>query len=39
MDIQKIVRRDLKGAAAYVPGKPIEELERELGKSNIDKLA
>jgi len=39
MDIQKIVRRDLKGAAAYVPGKPIEELERELGISNIDKLA
>lgn len=39
MDIKKIVRGQLIGAAPYVPGKPIEELERELGISNIDKLA
>ncbi len=39
MDIKKIVRRDLFNASPYIPGKPIEELERELGISDIDKLA
>lgn len=39
MDIKKIVRGQLVGASPYIPGKPIEELERELGISNIDKLA
>lgn len=39
MDIKKIVRGQLINASPYIPGKPIEELERELGISNIDKLA
>lgn len=39
MDIKKMVRGSLVNASPYIPGKPIEELERELGISNIDKLA
>lgn len=39
MNINNIVRKDLIGAKPYRPGKPIEELERELKISNIDKLA
>lgn len=39
MDIKKMVRSSLVNASPYIPGKPIEELERELGISNIDKLA
>lgn len=33
------IRDNIEGLAPYVPGKPIEELERELGISGIIKLA
>ncbi len=34
-----MTRLSLAGLPAYVPGKPIEDLERELGISNVIKLA
>ncbi|NYE58643.1 histidinol-phosphate transaminase [Carboxydothermus ferrireducens] len=34
-----MVRKALENLKPYVPGKPVEEVERELGITNIDKLA
>ncbi|MBU2614836.1 MAG: histidinol-phosphate transaminase [Elusimicrobia bacterium] len=40
MDIKKIVRKEILGFQPYIPGKPIEEVKRELGiKGKITKLA
>ncbi|OGS19911.1 MAG: histidinol-phosphate transaminase [Elusimicrobia bacterium RIFOXYA2_FULL_39_19] len=40
MDIKKLVRKEIENFQAYVPGKPINEVKRELGiKGNIVKLA
>lgn len=33
------IRKNILGLKPYVPGKPIEELERELGVSNASKIA
>src|SRR6185436_1167780 len=33
------VRKTIQGLSPYVPGKPVEELERELGIKNAIKLA
>ena len=33
------IRKDIKAIQAYVPGKPIEEVQRELGLKDIVKLA
>jgi len=38
-NIKNIVKNAVLDGVPYKPGKPIEELERELGISNIDKLA
>lgn len=38
-DIKKIVKSAIVDGVPYKPGKPIEELERELGITNIEKLA
>lgn len=38
-NIKKIVKKTIIDSAPYKPGKPIEELERELGISDIAKLA
>ncbi len=38
-DAFELANQGVKGLQPYVPGKPIEELERELGISNIIKLA
>lgn len=37
--VANLVRENIKGLRAYQPGKPIEEVERELGISNIIKIA
>ncbi|WP_366924060.1 histidinol-phosphate transaminase [Metallumcola ferriviriculae] len=39
MEVSKLVRENLAAMKPYVPGKPIEEVERELGISNVIKLA
>lgn len=39
IDIHQIAVKGVKSLKPYQPGKPIEELERELGVSNILKLA
>lgn len=39
MDVTKLVRKNLATMKPYVPGKPIEEVERELGIKNAIKLA
>lgn len=39
IDYQKLAVKGVQGLQPYQPGKPIEELERELGVSNILKLA
>lgn len=39
IDFQKIAVAGVQGLQPYLPGKPIEELERELGVSNTLKLA
>lgn len=39
MQYIKIANRGVKSLSPYQAGKPIEELERELGISNIVKLA
>jgi histidinol-phosphate aminotransferase len=36
---EQIVRQNILRLRPYVPGKPIEEVERELGISNIIKMA
>ena len=39
MDLEKIVNKGIKELSPYEPGKPIEDLERELGIQNAIKLA
>ncbi len=39
MSLSELVNPHIRGLAAYVPGKPIEEVERELGISHAVKLA
>ncbi|MBY5991649.1 histidinol-phosphate transaminase [Ferrimonas balearica] len=39
MDIKTLANQGVNGLHPYQPGKPVEELERELGISNIVKLA
>lgn len=39
MSIANLVKPHIRDLAAYVPGKPMEELERELGITNSIKLA
>jgi len=39
LDINSIARKCIVEAGKYVPGKPIEEVEREYGVTNIAKLA
>ena len=39
MDIKKLVNRGIDDLSPYEPGKPIEDLERELGIENAIKLA
>ncbi len=39
MSIQKLVTPGVRSLQPYQPGKPVEELERELGISGIIKLA
>ena len=38
-DFIQLATTSVQGLTPYVPGKPVEELERELGISNIVKLA
>ena len=38
-DYIALAAQGVQGLTPYVPGKPVEELERELGISNIIKLA
>jgi len=37
--IEKLAKKDLKNISPYIPGKPIKELQRELGLKKIIKLA
>lgn len=39
MNIQKLIRGCIEKIPPYVPGKPIEEVERELGISGVVKMA
>ena len=39
MDIKELVNRGIDDLSPYEPGKPIEDLERELGIENAIKLA
>jgi histidinol-phosphate aminotransferase len=39
MELQKIARQCVLGIKDYVPGKPIEEVKRELGLDNVLKLS
>lgn len=39
MDLKKLVNKGIDGLSPYEPGKPIEDLERELGIKNVVKLA
>ena len=39
MDLEKIVNKGINDLSPYEPGKPIEDLERELGIKNAIKLA
>jgi histidinol-phosphate aminotransferase len=39
IDVKKIVRKEVLNFEPYIPGKPIEELKRELGLEDIYKLA
>jgi histidinol-phosphate aminotransferase len=39
MNFQVPIRKNLRSLTPYVPGKPIEEVERELGISNASKIA
>ena len=39
MDLKKLVNKGIDGLSPYEPGKPIEDLERELGINNAVKLA
>ncbi len=37
--IEKLVRKNVLDFQPYLPGKPIEEVKRELGLARVDKLA
>jgi histidinol-phosphate aminotransferase len=39
MDFEKLARQDVLQVRPYVPGKPVEELQRERGLSQVIKLA
>jgi histidinol-phosphate aminotransferase len=39
MDYQKLIRPEILAIEPYVPGKPIEEVQRELGLTDVIKLA
>lgn len=39
MDTRQLIRPSIENMPAYVPGKPIEEVERELGISGVVKMA
>lgn len=39
MEIEKLIRENILELKPYIPGKPVEEVERELGIKNIIKLA
>ena len=39
MDLEKLVRKCILARKEYVPGKPIEEVQRELGLTDITKMA
>ena len=39
MDFQKLFRPGILAARPYVPGKPVEEVQRELGLDEVVKLA
>ena len=39
MDFKKMSRATIQQIPSYVPGKPIEEVERELGLSGVIKMA
>ena len=39
MTVEKLIRREILGITPYVPGKPIEEVQRELGLEEVIKLA
>lgn len=39
MDIRQLIRPSIEKMPAYVPGKPIEEVEREFGISGVVKMA
>lgn len=39
MDIEKMIRTTIEKIPPYIPGKPIEEVERELGLSGVTKMA
>lgn len=39
MDARNLIRRDILKVKPYVPGKPIEEVQRELGLKSVIKLA
>lgn len=39
MNIEKMIRTCIEKIPPYVPGKPIEEVERELGLSGVTKMA
>ena len=39
MDIREILRTEIKDFEAYLPGKPIEEVQRELKLKKVVKLA
>ena len=39
MTVDKLIRREILGITPYIPGKPIEEVQRELGIEEVIKLA
>lgn len=39
MELTELIRRNILEIKPYVPGKPIEEVERELGLTNVVKMA
>lgn len=39
MDIEQLIRACIEKIPPYIPGKPIEEVERELGLSGVTKMA
>ena len=39
MELTELIRRNILEIKPYVPGKPIEEVERELGLTNVIKMA